>query len=125
MDAGLLASKVRSINQGRGADAVADFVGTSTTTSSGFRLLGREGRLVLVGLAGGAVQLALPLFPLRGAQIIGSFTGTLAEMIELVELTKRGVIAPVVTGAYQLEEANEVLARLGRGEIKGRAVLTP
>jgi propanol-preferring alcohol dehydrogenase len=125
MDAGDLVSSVRSINQGRGADAVADFVGTPTTTSSGFRLLGREGRLVLVGLMGGAVQLPLPLFPLRGAQILGNFTGTLAEMVELVGLARRGIIAPVVTGAYRLEEANEVLARLGRGEIKGRAVLKP
>jgi len=125
MDAGGLASSVRKINEGRGADAVADFVGTPATASSGFRLLGREGRLVLVGLVGGAAQLSLPLFPLRGAQIVGNFTGTLADMTELVELARRGTVAPVVTGTYPLEEANEVLAKLGRGEIAGRAVLKP
>jgi alcohol dehydrogenase, propanol-preferring len=125
MDAGGLASRVRSVNQGRGADAVADFVGTPATTSSGFRLLGREGRLVLVGLVGGAAQLPLPLFPLRGAQILGNFTGTLTDLVELVGLARRGIIAPVVTGAYRLEEANEVLTKLGRGEIEGRAVLKP
>jgi D-arabinose 1-dehydrogenase-like Zn-dependent alcohol dehydrogenase len=46
-------------------------------------------------------------------------------MIELVGLARRGIIAPVVTGAYRLEEANEVLAKFGRGEIKGRAILRP
>jgi alcohol dehydrogenase, propanol-preferring len=125
MDARALASGVRSVNQGRGVDAVADFVGTPATASSGFRLLGREGRLVIVGLAGGTVQFSLPLFPLRGSRVIGSFTGTLAEMVELVESARKGIIAPVVTGAYRLEEANEVLAKLGRGEIEGRAVLKP
>jgi alcohol dehydrogenase, propanol-preferring len=125
LDAGGLASRVRSLNQGRGADAVADFVGTPATTSMGFRLLGREGRLVLVGLVGGSAQLSLPLFPLRGAQIVGNFTGTLADLVELVDLARKGTIAPVVTGAYRLEEANEVLSKLGRGEIAGRAVLKP
>jgi alcohol dehydrogenase, propanol-preferring len=125
MDSGGLASCVKGVNEGRGADAVADFVGTPATTSSGFRLLGREGRLVLVGLVGGSAQLSLPLFPLRGAQMVGNFTGTLADLVELVGLAQRGTLAPVVTGAYRLEEANEVLAKLGRGEIEGRAVLKP
>jgi len=125
MDQAGLTSSVRSINQGRGADAVADFVGTPATTSSGFRLLGREGRLVLVGLVGGAVSLSLPQFPLRSAQIVGNFTGTLAEMGEIVELARRGTLVPVVTEGYRLEDANEVLAKLGRGELVGRAVLKP
>lgn len=125
MDAAGLATSVRSVNHGRGADAVADFVGTPATTSLGFRLLGREGRLVLVGLVGGSAQLSLPLFPLRGAQIVGNFTGTLADLVELVDLARKGTLAPVVTGAFPLEEANEVLTRLGRGEVEGRAVLKP
>jgi alcohol dehydrogenase, propanol-preferring len=125
LDAAGLASSVKRINQGRGADAVADFVGNPGTVSSAFRLLGREGRLVLVGQVGGAVSLSLPLFPLRSAQIVGNFTGTLAEMNEIVELARSGTVTPVVTGTYRLEEANEVLAKLGRGEITGRAVLKP
>jgi D-arabinose 1-dehydrogenase-like Zn-dependent alcohol dehydrogenase len=31
----------------------------------------------------------------------------------------------VVTETHRLEDANEVLARLERGEIRGRAVLVP
>jgi propanol-preferring alcohol dehydrogenase len=125
LDPAGLASGVRSIHQGKGADAVADFVGMPATVSSGFRLLGREGRLLLVGQVGGAASLSLPLFPLRGAQIVGNFTGTLAELAEVVELARRGALVPVVSGSYRLEEANEVLAKLRRGEIEGRAVLKP
>jgi propanol-preferring alcohol dehydrogenase len=124
-DSKALLSKVRDLNQGRGADAVVDFVGKPATTSLGLRLLGHEGRLVLVGLLGGAAQLSLPILPLYGAQIVGNFTGTLGELSELIEMAKNGVVTPVVAGSYRLEEANEVLAKLERGEVRGRAVLVP
>ena len=118
-------SGVRALNGGRGADAVVDFVGKPATVSFGLRLLGYEGKLVLVGLMGGGFQLPLPLLPLRGTQILGSFTGSLAELGELVQLARRGLVAPVVAASYRLEEANEVLSRLERGEVQGRAVLRP
>jgi propanol-preferring alcohol dehydrogenase len=125
MDAKDLVSGVRGLNGGRGADAVIDFVGKPTTVSLGVRLLGHEGKLVLVGLMGGGVQLPLPMLPLLGAQVIGSFTGSLAELAELVQLARRGLVAPVVTASYGLAEANEVLSKLERGEVQGRAVLRP
>ena len=124
-DAKSLLSTVRGLNQGRGADAIVDFVGKPATLSLGLRLLGHEGRLVLVGLGGGAAQLPLPILPLYGSQIMGNFTGTPSELKELVEMAGKGAIAPVVTETHRLEEANEVLARLERGEIRGRAVLVP
>jgi propanol-preferring alcohol dehydrogenase len=125
VDAKEVVSGARAINGGRGADAVVDFVGKPSTASLGVRLLGNEGRLVMVGLMGGGMQLSLPMLPLRGAQILGSFTGTQAELAELVELARRGAVSPVVTASYPLEEANEVLSKLEHGEIQGRAVLKP
>ena len=124
-DAKGLLARVKELNQGRGADAVVDFVGKPATVSLGLRLLGHEGRLVLVGLGGGAAQLPLPILPLYGAQITGNFTGTLSEFAELVEMAKKRVIAPVVTGSRPLEEANEALSALERGEVRGRLVLVP
>jgi D-arabinose 1-dehydrogenase-like Zn-dependent alcohol dehydrogenase len=124
-DAKALLSAIRGMNKGRGADAVVDFVGLPATFSLGLRLLGRGGRLVLVGLAGGSAPLPLPILPLYGAEVRGNFTGSLSELKELVGMLKQGTIAPVVTGSYRLEEANDVLARLELGKIKGRAVLVP
>jgi alcohol dehydrogenase, propanol-preferring len=116
---------IKKENNGRGVDGVIDFVNNPETSGLGFELLTRQGRLVLVGLFGGAGSFSLPLFPLRGAQVTGSFTGTLAELRELVRLAASGVIRPVVSGRYKLGEANEVLEKLGRGEVKGRAILRP
>ena len=80
---------------------------------------------MLVGLFGGAASFSLPMFPLKGAHVMGSFTGTVTELSELVQLAANGVVKPVVSAKYKLEEANEVLRKLGRGEITGRAVLRP
>jgi len=91
----------------------------------GFRLLRRGGRLVEVGLAGGELTLPLPLLPLLAAEILGSFTGTLSQFVEVVELARKGVIVPVVGQSFPLGEANEVLERLRQGTIRGRATLRP
>ena len=120
-----LLRRVREFHDGRGADAVIDFVGTPRTASLGFRLLGRGGRLLLVGLVGGRVSFSLPLFPLLGSQVIGHFTGSRNELIEVVSLAKRGKVAPLLGGEYPLRDANEVLRRLAAGEVQGRAVLRP
>lgn len=117
--------RVRALHSGRGADAVIDFVGMPKTSSLGLRLLGRSGRLVLVGLVGGGMLLSLPILPLLGSQVIGNFTGSRGELIELVELAKRGTVAPVISGEYPLREANEALHKLERGEVRGRVVLRP
>lgn len=120
-----LSSQLKKANHGRGADAVVDYVGTPRTASLGLRLLGHEGRLVLVGLVGGGMTLPLPVLPILGAEILGNFTGTLEQLREMVALAQGGTVVPVVSQSYRLEEANEVLARLERGEIQGRAVLVP
>lgn len=120
-----LVSQLKRSNDGRGADAVIDYVGTPRTASLGFRLLGHEGRLVLVGLVGGGMTVPLPMLPILGAEILGNFTGTLGQLKELVDLAERGVVSPVVSQSYPLEEANAVLEQLQNGKIQGRAVLTP
>jgi alcohol dehydrogenase, propanol-preferring len=120
-----LVSRLRSANSGRGADAVIDFVGIPQTASTGFRILGREGRLVIVGLAGGSVLFPLPLFPLRGAEVLGNFTGTLKDLEELVVLAKKRLVSPIISEEFPLEDANVALEKLERGEVNGRIILRP
>jgi alcohol dehydrogenase, propanol-preferring len=108
---------------GRGADAAIDFVGIRATCSLGFRVIGKGGTLVVVGLAGGIIELPLALFPLRGVQIIGNFTGTLNDLVELVDISKEGLVSPVISEVCPLEDANIALDKLNRGEVKGRILL--
>ncbi|MGB6529543.1 MAG: alcohol dehydrogenase [Candidatus Nitrosopolaris sp.] len=108
-----------------GADAVIDFVNASKTVETDMQFLRRRARLVLVGLFGGELKLSLVMMPTRAYRLIGSYTGTLSDLIELVSLAKRGVIKPVVSNRFKLDQATEALTMLKNGKILGRGVINP
>ena len=110
---------------GGGADAVIDFVNAPPTAKLGLSVLRKRGRLVMVGLFGGAVELPLVTVPLKAITIEGAYTGTFSAMEELVELARKGTVRPVVSKKYGLDGANEALESLKAGKIVGRAVINP
>ncbi len=103
-----------------GVDARIDFVNASKTVETDMQLLRRRGKLILVVLFGGELKLSLITMPTRAYKIIGSYTGSISEMLELISLAKRGVIKPVVSNRFRLEQATEALSKLKDGEITGR-----
>src|SRR5437588_4471177 len=108
-----------------GADAVIDFVNASKTVETDMQFLRRRARLVLVGLFGGELKLSLVSMPTRAYRLIGSYTGSLSDLIELVSLARRGVIKPVVSNRFKLDQATEALTMLKEGKILGRGVINP
>src|SRR6266568_7554155 len=108
-----------------GADAVIDFVNASKTVESDMQFLRRRARVVLVGLFGGELKLSLVSMPTRAYKLIGSYTGTISDLIELVSLAKRGVIKPVVSNRFKLDQATDALTMLKDGKIIGRGVINP
>jgi len=108
-----------------GADAVIDFVNASKTVESDMQFLRRRARVVLVGLFGGELKLSLVSMPTRAYKLIGSYTGTISDLIELVSLAKRGVIKPVVSNRFKLDQATDALTMLKDGKILGRGVINP
>jgi propanol-preferring alcohol dehydrogenase len=108
-----------------GADAIIDFVNASKTVEADMQLLRRRGKLVLVGLFGGELKLNLITMPTRAYNLIGSYTGSISEMVELVSLARRGVIKPVISERFRLEQATEALSKLKDGKITGRGVINP
>ena len=108
-----------------GADAVIDFVNASKTAETDMQFLRRRARLVLVGLFGGELKLSLVSMPTRAYRLIGSYTGTLSDMIELVSLARRGVIKPIISNRFKLDQATEALTMLKEGKILGRGIINP
>src|ERR687888_482507 len=108
-----------------GADAIIDFVNASKTVETDMQLLRRRGKLVLVGLFGGELKLNLVTMPTRAYKIIGSYTGSISEMVQLVSLAKRGTIKPLVSNRFRLDQATEALRMLRDGKIMGRGVIKP
>src|ERR671919_926262 len=108
-----------------GADAVIDFVNATKTVETDMQFLRRRAKLVLVGLFGGELRLSLVTMPTRAYRLIGSYTGTLSELVELVSLAERDVIKPVVSNRFKLDQAGEALQMLKDGKLVGRGVINP
>ncbi|HYO06777.1 MAG TPA: zinc-binding dehydrogenase, partial [Phototrophicaceae bacterium] len=116
---------VMELTHNLGADAVIDFVNASKTVESDMQFLRRRAKVVLVGLFGGELKLSLVSMPTRAYRLIGSYTGTLNDLTELVSLAKRGIIKPLVSNRYKLDQATEALTMLKEGKIMGRGVINP
>jgi len=125
-----LTKEVLRLTNGKGVDAVLDFVASSETLEAGFQALGRAGRLVVLGFRPPHVFKVEPTFrvdPLavlnKGLEIHGSRYISLAELIESVKIVKEGKIKPVVTQTFPLEEAERVHQLVLANKITGRAAL--
>jgi alcohol dehydrogenase, propanol-preferring len=115
--------RVMELTDNKGADAVIDFVNASKTVEADMQLLRRRAKVVLVGLFGGELKLNLVSMPTRAYSIIGSYTGNIQDMAELVSLAKRKVIKPVISDRFKLSEATQALTKLKEGKIIGRGVI--
>jgi alcohol dehydrogenase, propanol-preferring len=47
------------------------------------------------------------------------------DMVELVSLAKRGVIKPLVSNRFKLNQLTEALSMLKEGKLLGRGVINP
>ena len=117
--------KIMSICNDKGADSVVDFVNAPPTVKLGFAILRKRGNLVLVGLFGGSLELSLVTIPLKSLTIQGAYTGNYDDMVELLALARKGILNPVISKRYSLDDANTALEDLKARKILGRAVITP
>ena len=117
--------EIKDHTNGYGSDAVIDFVNNSKTAPISINMLRKRGRLVMVGLFGGSMELNLPLIPLRAFTLTGAYTGTLRDLKELIELSKQGKIQSLITKKIKLDDINNTLSDLKNGKIVGRAVINP
>ena len=120
-----LAEKIAAECGGAGAGGVIDFVNAPNTAAAGLASLRKRGSLVLVGLFGGRIELPLVTVPLKSISIRGAYTGTYADMVELIGLAAGGSIRPRIARRYPLEEANAALEDLRARRLNGRAVINP
>jgi len=102
---------------------VIDFVNSSSTAKAGLDALTKGGTLVLVGLYGGDITISLPMLPLKGQSIRGSYVGNLQELRELIDLARSGDLEPLPVERVPQAKANEAINRVRKGEVKGRLVL--
>ncbi|MCU0657450.1 MAG: NAD(P)H-quinone oxidoreductase [Polyangiaceae bacterium] len=130
---GAFSSRVRELTAGRGVDVVLELVGGAYVAES-LASCAPRGRLVLVGLTGGAsASLELGLVLRQRLEIHGTVLRSrpLEEKIEaaqalerrLVPLFERGLLAPVVDASYPLAEAAEAHRYLASNASTGKVLL--
>ena len=117
--------KIMSICNEKGVDSIIDFVNAPPTVKMDLSLIRKRGNIILVGLFGGSVELSLVSVPLKAITIQGAYTGNYNDMLELIKLAQRGVINPIVSKHYKLDDANTALDDLKNRKIIGRAVINP
>jgi putative PIG3 family NAD(P)H quinone oxidoreductase len=124
---------VNKITGGRGVDVVLDIIGGEYTRRN-VECLARDGRLVQVGVMGGAeTSLSLRPLLLKRLTITGSTLrirtpaekGAIAAALEreIWPLLESGTVAPVVHATLPLAEAARAHALLESGEVVGKVVL--
>jgi NADPH2:quinone reductase len=122
-------SVVKDATDGRGADVVYDPVGGDAYAGS-TRCVAFEGRIVVVGFAGGTIPAPhLNHALVKNYSILGLHWGLYRQMNpalidecheRLTELADSGVIKPLIGGRLYLDEVPMGLTRLGAGDSVGR-----
>lgn len=120
---GDVAARIKEINRGRLADWVFVTVGAKAAFDQALSLLGRGGGLVVVGMPPSGVLASYDpgWFAADGQRIIGSKMGGARLRIDvprIIDLYRQGRIKldELISGRYRLEDINEAIASVTRGE---------
>lgn len=127
------AARVLERTNGRGADVILDTVGAAYLGEN-LQALAARGRLVVIGLMGGATaELPLSMLLAKRASLRGSVlrSRSLEEKAELaqsfgrtvVPLFERGALRPVVDCVLPMSEVAEAHRRMERDQSFGKIVL--
>jgi alcohol dehydrogenase/propanol-preferring alcohol dehydrogenase len=100
-----------------------DFVNTTATAQAAFDSLGNGGILVLVGAAGGTLEISLATMIFRPRSVVGSKTGTIQDLRDVIALAQSGRLKPIPIECVAFDEANDAMVRLESGRVTGRVVL--
>lgn len=122
------AREILDRTDGRGADAVFDFVGVDATATLAVESVAPNGAYRMIGLGGGAPEITAgpaggPGWP-WGASVRKSYGGTKSDLINSIALARSGRLT-VEVERFDLADGREALDQLERGLITGRAVLVP
>jgi propanol-preferring alcohol dehydrogenase len=108
-----------------GADAAIALAAAPKPFEQAYRSLRRGGTLVFVGLPA-ENYIELPIFEtvLNGITIVGSIVGTRLDLREVFELHAAGKTR-VIYEERPLEQVNEAIEEVERGDVQARVVLRP
>ncbi|MEP0177417.1 MAG: NADPH:quinone oxidoreductase family protein [Paraglaciecola sp.] len=129
-----LKTAIKDITNGKGVDVVYECVGGDTFHACS-RSMAWNGRLLVVGFAGGTIpEFPVNLSLVKGYSVVGVFWGSFtqhqpqdfaANMKELLTWYVQGKVKVVVDEVVPLEDAKLGLNKVMNREVKGKVSLKP
>ncbi|WP_124040020.1 alcohol dehydrogenase AdhP [Neoactinobaculum massilliense] len=80
------------------------------------------GRVVLIGLPQGTMELPIVNTVLHGIQVLGSLVGTRQDLAEAFQFGAEGLVHPIVH-TRKLDDINDMIQEMKDGKIEGRMVV--
>jgi alcohol dehydrogenase, propanol-preferring len=117
------AEDVRRAAGGRGAALVIDCVGVDATLELSAACVAPGGQVAILGVGGGTLPFRFGAIPFETPVVLSNW-GTRAELAEVVELARAGVVQ-IEIERVRLDEVPAAYARLEAGDVKGRVVAVP
>jgi propanol-preferring alcohol dehydrogenase len=117
-------AEARRLTDGRGVDAAVDYVGNGPSFETAIKSLGKGGRAVIIGAAGGDSTFTARDLIQGEQEVMGSRHSTRREFIETLELMARGLIKPVVGRRTHFTEVESIFDDIIAERLLGRGALT-
>ena len=118
-------SKVIALTGGEGVNVAVDNVGSDTFHAMR-RSLARRGRWVFIGqLSGEFVRLNPAQLFLRGISILSAQSTNRRQLVDCLELVRRGLVRPIISMELPLERAADAHRMVESAAPVGRILLKP
>jgi NAD+-dependent secondary alcohol dehydrogenase Adh1 len=114
---------VRERTDGRGAEAVIDFVGEGGALEDSIAMLRDGGSHYVVGYGGVLSIRAIDIISTE-ISFVGNLVGSYNDLAELMTLEAEGKVK-LHTSSYPLDAANDAIDDLDQGRLHGRGILIP
>ena len=112
---------VLEMTDGKGAEAIIDFVGEKGAIEDGVAMLQNAGSYYVIGYG---ENINVPTIDIISREInfIGNLVGSYNDLADLMTLTAQGKVA-LHTSTYPLDAVNDAMADLDGGRLQGRGIL--
>jgi NAD+-dependent secondary alcohol dehydrogenase Adh1 len=112
---------ILEMTDGKGAEAIIDFVGEHGAIEDGVAMLREAGSYYVIGYGENVNVPTIDIIS-REINFIGNLVGSYNDLAELMTLTAQGQVT-LHTSSYPLEAVNDAMADLDQGRLQGRGIL--
>ncbi|OGW82392.1 MAG: alcohol dehydrogenase [Omnitrophica bacterium RIFCSPHIGHO2_02_FULL_51_18] len=117
------AEEIKELTHGLGVDVVFEHIGPETWQRN-LLSLARGGRMVTCGATSGPkAEVDIRALYSRQLSLLGSYMGSFAEFLKVLELVESGHLSPTIDQVFGLKEAQEAHRRMESRQNFGKIVL--